>query len=228
MTTVFITGANRGLGLELVKVCCNNGWNVIACFRNTQNREAFAGLKNLKLLCLDITDYEKVVCLSDVDLLKDLPIDIVINNAGSYGTKENTLDNLDPYEWIDVFKINTIAPIIVSKALMKNLVKGTRKIIANISSIKGSMSLNEEGGKYIYASSKAALNFSTKKLSIDLKDQGITVVSINPGWIKTRMSHPNGQIETSKSAQAIINILQKISLKDSGKFINYDGNIISW
>jgi short-subunit dehydrogenase len=177
---------------------------------------------------LDITDYEKVVCLSDVDLLKDLPIDIVINNAGSYGTKENTLDNLDPYEWIDVFKINTIAPIIVSKALMKNLVKGTRKIIANISSIKGSMSLNEEGGKYIYASSKAALNFSTKKLSIDLKDQGITVVSINPGWIKTRMSHPNGQIETSKSAQAIINILQKISLKDSGKFINYDGNIISW
>lgn len=228
MSTIFITGANRGIGLSLVKRYLQAGNTVYATYRNKANAQPLLSLKqanpNLTCLELEITDYQSVS-----SLVSELgTIDILINNAGYYGPKGYSLGNVDVEEWRNVFEINTIAPLKLVETILPLMASSPVKKIACLSSKVGSMTENTSGGGYIYRSSKAALNSVVKSLSNDLSSQGFTVLALHPGWVQTEMGGPNALIDTDTSALGLIKVIESSNIEVSGHFFNYDGSEIDW
>ncbi|MBR9789488.1 MAG: SDR family oxidoreductase [Vibrionaceae bacterium] len=227
-STVFITGANRGIGLSLTKLYIDNGWQVHATTRNLANSDELVSLSDqyasLTLHELDVTDYQRVAKLAQTLP----PIDLLINNAGYFGPKGWGFGNTDVEEWRKVLEINTIAPLKLVEAVYPLLQQGQMKKIACLSSKVGSMTENTSGGGYIYRSSKAALNSVVKSLSNDLTDQGFTVLALHPGWVRTAMGGPNALIEAETSATGLANVIKQSTQHNSGQFINYDGTELPW
>ena len=226
MTTVVITGANRGIGLSLVKHYLAKNYQVHATYRSQGHASELFKLESPNLHChqLDVTNYARYETLSS-----QLPeIDILINNAGYYGPKGYVFGETDIEEWRKVMEINTIAPMKLVEALYPNLERGSLKKIACISSKMGSMGDNTSGGAYIYRSSKAALNSVVKSLSNDLASQGFTVLALHPGWVLTDMGGPNARITTETSAMGLIEVIESATADNSGEFINFDGSPLPW
>lgn len=226
--TVFITGANRGIGLSLTQLYLASGWQVHATTRNLSSSDELVTLSDqhssLTLHELDVTDYQQVSKLAH-----DLPvIDLLINNAGYYGPKGCGFGNTDVEEWRKVFEINTIAPLKLVEAFYPLIRQSQVKKIACISSKVGSMTENTSGGGYIYRSSKAALNSVVKSLSNDLADQGFTVLALHPGWVLTDMGGPNALIDAYTSAKGLSKVIEQSTQSNSGQFINYDGTELPW
>ncbi|WP_404973183.1 SDR family oxidoreductase [Vibrio campbellii] len=226
--TVFITGANRGIGLSLTELYLQQGDQVHATSRNLAESKELQALAStyttLTLHELDVTNYTQVA-----QLAKELPaIDLLINNAGYYGPKGYGFGNTDIEEWRKVFEINTIAPLKLVEAFYPLLQAGSTKKIACISSKVGSMTENTSGGGYIYRSSKAALNSVVKSLSNDLTSEGFSVLALHPGWVRTAMGGPNALIETQTSAAGLAKVIAQSTQKNSGQFINYDGTQLPW
>ncbi|WP_045405706.1 SDR family oxidoreductase [Vibrio jasicida] len=226
--TVFITGANRGIGLSLTELYLQQGAQVHATSRNLTDRKELHALAShyntLVLHELDVTDYQRVA-----QLASELPaIDLLINNAGYYGPKGYGFGNTDIEEWRQVFEINTIAPLKLVESFYPLLQQGKAKKIACISSKVGSMTENTSGGGYIYRSSKAALNSVVKSLSNDLTDEGFTVLALHPGWVRTEMGGPNALIDTQTSADGLAKVIEQSTQENSGQFINYDGTELPW
>jgi NAD(P)-dependent dehydrogenase (short-subunit alcohol dehydrogenase family) len=226
MHTVLITGANRGLGLEMARQYFADGWHVIACCRDPEQAHALHKLKdNIKILQVDVSDAHSIKDLTHH--IGNQPIDILLNNAGvlpedqAFGTVEAEL-------LIETFKVNTVAPFILSEVLLENIAASDLKIIANMSSVMGSIAENSSGGHYAYRSTKAALNAMTKSMAIDLKAQGIKVVVLHPGWVQTAMGGPNATLAPEESVQNIRTLLSTLSLADSGSFMRYDGGKLTW
>ncbi|WP_017444873.1 SDR family oxidoreductase [Gayadomonas joobiniege] len=233
MKTIFISGANRGIGLEFTKQYLSEGAFVIACARNPLQATELQALltkypQKLQLISLDISDEMQIIGLKS--LLKDTAIDIVICNAGYYGPKDerSQFASLDAVEWQKTLTINCIAQLKLLEILTNNLMLGKDKKIAVLSSKMGSLDDNTSGGSYIYRSSKAALNAACKSLSIDLKPDGIKVVILHPGWVQTDMGGPNALITTNQSVSGMKKIIQNLSLKNSGQFLSYDNQPINW
>ncbi len=227
-STVFITGANRGIGLSLTKLYLDSGWQVHATTRYLATSDELVGLSHkyssLTLHELDVTNYQQVSLLA-----KNLPvIDLLINNAGYYGPKGCSFGNTDVEEWRKVFEINTIAPLKLVEAFYPLLKQSHLKKIACISSKVGSMTENTSGGGYIYRSSKAALNSVVKSLSNDLTNQGFTVLALHPGWVLTDMGGPNALIDTKTSASGLAKVIEQSTQSNSGQFINFDGSELPW
>ena len=225
---LFITGANRGIGLEMVKQFAQSNWQISACCRNPETATELSALAqanaDIKLYALDVTDYQAVANLASQ--LKDTSFDLLINNAGIYGPKGSSLDNLDLEAWRQVFETNTIAPLKLIQAFTPHVAASEGKRIAVLSSKMGSISDNQSGSSYIYRSSKTALNQVIKSLSIDLSPQGIQVIALHPGWVRTEMGGPNGLIDTTESVTGLKNVMT--SEIKTGHFYNYDGSEIAW
>ncbi|EKM22863.1 SDR family oxidoreductase [Vibrio sp. HENC-03] len=226
--TVFITGANRGIGLSLTELYLQQGAQVHATSRNlTDSKELHALASRYNTLVLhelDVTDYQRVAHLAS-----ELPaIDLLINNAGYYGPKGYGFGDTDIKEWRQVFEINTIAPLKLVESFYPLLQQGKAKKIACISSKVGSMTENTSGGGYIYRSSKAALNSVVKSLSNDLTDEGFTVLALHPGWVRTEMGGPNALIDPQTSADGLAKVIEQSTQENSGQFINYDGTELPW
>ncbi|MEZ9649567.1 SDR family oxidoreductase [Vibrio lentus] len=228
MSVIFITGANRGIGLSLARHYVNERHTVYATYRDASTAQellAFANENNnLSCIQLDITDYPSVNELPS----KLESIDILINNAGYYGPKGYGLGNTDVEEWRRVFEVNTIAPLKLVETLLPLLASSDVKKIACLSSRVGSMSENTSGGGYIYRSSKAALNSVVKSLSNDLTHNGFTVLALHPGWVQTEMGGPNALIDTDTSASGLIKVIESANTEVSGHFFNFDGSEIDW
>lgn len=226
MHTILITGANRGLGLEMAKQYSTDGWQVIACCRDPEQADDLHKLENdIKILQLDVGNIRTIKELAR--RIGNQPIDILLNNAGVL-PHDQEFGAIDAELLIDTFKVNTVAPFILAEMLFKNILASDLKIIANMSSIMGSMGLNNSGGYYAYRSTKAALNALVKSMSIDLKSHDITVVALHPGWVKTDMGGPNAAIAPEESVRKIRQILSNLSLVDSGSFIDYASNKLAW
>ncbi|WP_281630195.1 SDR family oxidoreductase [Vibrio sp. St2] len=226
MKTVLITGANRGIGLSLVKNYLAQGWQVHATYRSEKSSQDLLELEGDNLTChpLDVTDYQGLS-----EFANALPaLDVLINNAGYYGPKGYGFGNTDIDEWRKVLEINTIAPLKLVEALFPNLQRGQLKKIACLSSKVGSMTENTSGGGYIYRSSKAALNSVVKSLSNDLSSQDFTVLALHPGWVQTEMGGPNALIDTQTSAAGLVEVIESADISRSGEFINYDGTALPW
>ncbi|MGF1754404.1 SDR family oxidoreductase [Vibrio makurazakiensis] len=228
MSVIFITGANRGIGLSLAQHYLSEGHEVYATYRDPNSAKVLLTISKedprLHCIQIDVTDYS----VFDQIALQLPSIDILINNAGYYGPKGNSLGNTDVEEWRKVFEINTIAPLKLVEALLPLLSKGRDKKVMCLSSKVGSMTENTSGGGYIYRSSKAALNSVVKSLSNDLTSQGFTVIALHPGWVQTTMGGPNALIDTQTSVKGLSDVIRSVGTKDSGRFLNYDGNEINW
>ena len=230
MSTLLITGANRGIGLELVKQYADSGWIIHACCRNPGNADALNSLaKNnasITVHTLDICNSNQIHELKTT--LGNTPIDILFNNAGIYGQNNAYFGNTDVTQWLNCFEVNTVAPMKVSEALVGNVASSELKIIATMSSKMGSMADNGSGGSYVYRSSKAALNAAMVSAAIDLKPKGIKVAILHPGWVKTDMGGPNAEITVEECVNQLRNTLDNLTLETSGTFFEIDGSVIPW
>lgn len=228
---ILITGANRGIGLEMVRYAMQQSWRVFACCRNPNNAENLFNIAKLAngKISVHIADMQELATLQALSYeLRNDPIDILINNAGIYGSDKNKFGSVDVASWLQAFQVNSIAPLKMVEALSGQLLMGERKLVVCLSSKMASMADNGYGGSYIYRSSKAALNAVVKSLSIDLKGQGITSVAVHPGWVKTDMGGADAEITTQESVEQIFSHLLSLTVADSGRFIDIDGRDIPW
>jgi NAD(P)-dependent dehydrogenase (short-subunit alcohol dehydrogenase family) len=225
---VLITGANRGIGLEFTQQYAQDGWNVLACCRDPQHAGTLQALAksyaNIRILLLDVADFAQIDALALQ--LKNDKIDVLINNAGVY--PESSLADADTEDWLEAFKINSIAPLKMVTAFTTHVANSELKKIATLSSKMGGMSDNTSGGSYIYRSTKTAVNMVMKSLSIDVKPAGIAVVTLHPGWVLTDMGGSNALINTKTSVTGLRQVIENLNLSNTGKFIAYDGKEIAW
>ena len=228
---VLITGTSRGIGLEMVKFGIGQNWRIFACCRHPQQADSLFSLAKLAngRVSVHVADMYELATIQALSYeLRNDAIDILINNAGIYGSDNNKFGHVDVQSWINTFQVNSIAPLKVAEALLEQVRMGERKIIACISSKMGSMADNGSGGSYIYRSSKAALNAVVKSMSIDLEQDGIKCVALHPGWVQTEMGGPNAEITTRECVTSLFNIMLSLEAKDTGRFIDIDGTTIPW
>nr|VFK79037.1 MAG: NAD(P)-dependent dehydrogenase, short-chain alcohol dehydrogenase family [Candidatus Kentron sp. SD] len=232
MSTILITGANRGIGLELTRQYASDGWTVLACCRSPDDAHALQGLAKdpdgaIRVYQLEVTDPTQRRSL--VERIDGQPIDILCNNAGvsgDWGIQTFGLCQADP--WIEVLHTNVIGPMSMMQDFVENIAASERRIIANMSSKLGSIADNASGGDYLYRSSKAALNMITISAARDLAARGITVVALHPGWVRTDMGGANALLSVEESVAALRKNLTGITFSDSGRFIDIDGGTIAW
>ena len=230
MTNVLVTGANRGLGLGFVTNYLGKNVNVVSTTRDIKSSRELLALKerfpdNLEIFELDLLKESAGDTLAN--FLGERPIDILINNAGIGSTNQH-FQAVSPKPWLEVLKVNLIAPLMVTQSIIDNVKKSVDKKIYFLSSQLGSIGDNKSGGMYIYRSSKTGLNQVVKSLSVDLKSQGITVVSLHPGWVKTDMGGPNAPVSIDESIKGMMRVIDKTDIRDTGRFLNYDGKELPW
>jgi len=226
MPTVLITGANRGIGLAFARGYASDGWRVHACCRAPERAgdlKEVAG--EIEIHRCDVTDKTQVASLARA--LRDEPIDLLINNAGVIGDRGG-LGEIDYEEWLEVLKVNTLAPLRVVEQFLPHLEAGAQKKVVAITSRLGSITENTSGGRYLYRTSKAALNMAMKSLAVDVADKGLVVAVMHPGWVRTDMGGPGGEIGPEESASAMRRVIEGLTPDDSGKFYNYDGRRFGW
>ncbi|MGZ5049706.1 MAG: SDR family oxidoreductase [Methylobacter sp.] len=230
MATVLITGANRGLGLEFCRQYVEQGWHVIACARNPDDAFELNNLAthhDIQIEALDVADFEQIDALSRK--LANQPIDVLINNAGIYeDNNRNGFGHLDYQAWTKSFLVNTEAPLKMAEAFLPQLKCSDKKLIANVSSLMGSIADNGSGGSIFYRSSKAALNAAMRSLAIELKEQSVGVLIFHPGWVKTDMGGPNALIDAAPSIAGMRAVIDRFSLDQSGSFVKFDGTPMPW
>jgi len=227
MPTVFITGANRGLGFEFAKQYAADGWRVIAACRDPARAEALSAVEgDVQVETMDVDDDASVASLSDK--LKDEAIDLLINNAGIYGPKHLSAEDMDYEAWGRVLRTNTMSPFRVTMAFLQQVRNSDQKIIATLSSKMGSLNENQDGGEYIYRSSKAALNAALKGLSYDLADAGIRIMLMHPGWASTDMGGPSAPLLPADGVAGLRKVLAGIKDGETGVFYDYNGGELAW
>ena len=230
MINVLITGANRGLGLGFVKKYLEKNVYVLCTTRDITGSRELLECKdrfpnNIEIFELDLLKENGAETLANQ--LKGMPIDILINNAG-IGSSNQHFEAVSSKPWLEVLKVNLIAPLIITQSLIENVKKSSVKKINFLSSQLGSIEDNTSGGMYIYRSSKTGLNQVVKSLSVDLKPKGITVVALHPGWVKTDMGGPNAPVSIDESVEGMIRVIETTDIKETGKFLNYDGRELPW
>lgn len=225
MSLILITGANRGIGLEFTRQYLSRGERVIACCRNPDQASELQSLvcPELDIISLDVSDEAAIASLPGQ--LGGRKIAVFINNAGVYGSKQS-LDQIDSSEWVEVFRVNTMAPLLLTRVLLPHMDEGAK--LAFLSSKMGSITDNTSGSTYVYRSSKTALNQVVRSLSHDLDGLGMRVVALHPGWVKTDMGGPNALIDAETSVIGLISVIDKLDESTSGHFFNYDGTEIPW
>jgi NAD(P)-dependent dehydrogenase (short-subunit alcohol dehydrogenase family) len=232
MSSVLITGANRGLGLEFAKQYGNDGWRVFACCRYPDRAEELTGLARasdgrLSLHPLDVSREPTISVLAEG--LRGKAIDVLLNNAGIYGDENHDdFGKIDYERWAETFRVNVMGAMKVTEAFIDNVAPSEKKVLAFMSSLMGSISDNGSGGSYLYRSSKAALNAIVKSLSIDLKDRGVKTVVLHPGWVRTDMGGENAPLLPPESIAGMRRVLDGLEAKDSGRFLSYEGAELPW
>lgn len=247
MKSVLITGCNRGIGLGLVKQFVKSEPplnHIIATCRNIDKAENLTNIakenSNVHIVQTDINKFDKhQEFTNEVEkILGGTGLNLLINNAG-ISSKFTRINLVKVEQMIDNLVTNTVAPLMLTKALLPLIKKASdenkslpvsvnRAAVVNISSILGSIQENKDGGFYPYRTSKAALNAVTKSMSVDFKNDKILVVSVHPGWCKTDMGGKGAPLEVEAAVSEMLKTLSKLGEKDSGTFIQYDGKPLPW
>ena len=213
MPVALITGANRGLGLEFVRQYANDGWHVIACCRAPEQSSELNALEgDIDVRALDVADFSAIDGLASD--LQGTAIDVLVANAGIYGKKGSSLRGVDYDEWMDVFRINTQAPLKIVEAFCSHVAASEGKRLVALTSKMGSVTENSSGGSYVYRSSKAALNAVMKSAAIDLSARGVLSCVLHPGWVRTDMGGPQGLIDAPESVAGMRAVIQGLTQKN--------------
>lgn len=241
MTTVLITGANRGVGLALARQYATDGAEVIACCREPAKADALKELaaasgSRARILPLDVADETSIASLKRA--LSDQPIDVLINNAGILGPEVQSATRIDAEGWMRTLRVNALAPILVAQALRDNLRRSSEKRLVAITSGYGSVSIDWPSTvpaheRYAYRASKAALNSGMRALSRDWAIDGVLVGILDPGWVRTDMGGPraaasSASISPEESARSIIRRTAGLTPATSGTFQDPKGEAIPW
>ena len=221
MSTYLITGANRGIGLELVRQLKFRGEDVIATCRSTSSE-----LNSLSVRVetgIDITSRDSLIKLKHN--ISDIKVDVLIQNAGI--AEFTSLSNLNPESIVNQFQVNALSPLCFVQTMISHLSKSAK--IALISSRMGSIDDNSSGGSYGYRMSKVALCMAGKSLSVDLKSQGIAVAILHPGLVSTRMTaFTSNGIQPEESVKGLIQRIDELTLDNTGTFWHSNGEILPW
>ncbi len=221
MSNYLITGANRGIGLELVRQLKDRGEDIIATCRSSSSE-----LNSLSVRVendIDITSGDSVIKLREK--LKDTKVDVLIQNAGI--AEFNSLSNLDPQSIVNQFEVNALSPLCFVHTMLSHLSKYSKIIL--ISSRMGSIEDNTSGGSYGYRMSKVALCMAGKSLSIDLKPKNISVAILHPGLVSTRMTgFTSNGIQPKESVKGLIKRIDELTLENTGTFWHSNGEILPW
>lgn len=219
MPTILVTGAGRGLGLELARQYAADGWRVIGTVRDVAAKLDFETVR------LDVADpaQAKVVAAK----LKGTPIDVLFCNAGIIGKRGMALGSFDYAEWEKVLRVNLLGAAAVIEAFIDNVAASERKIVAVMSSRLGSIA-ETSGMTLPYATSKAALNLLAKGLAETLRPRRITVVALSPGWVRTDMGGEGAPLSPEDSVRGLRKVLAELRSEDSGRFLAHDGSPITW
>jgi NAD(P)-dependent dehydrogenase (short-subunit alcohol dehydrogenase family) len=230
MKTVLITGANRGIGFEHARAFVARGIHVYAAVRSPKDAEELQALVTANPGRITVLVYDAVNPDSAFQLkaaLGNAPIDLLLANAGAMGGSKQSFGAVDVEDVMQLVRINSLAPLKLAEALADNVARSDRKLIAFQSSLMGSIG-DSSGGYYAYRVSKAALNMVAKGVSNDLKSRGIIVVTLHPGWVKTRMGGASAPLTVEQSVTGQQRLLDSLSMKDTGHFFNYDGKELPW
>ena len=233
-----VTGASGGIGLEIVRQAAGRGDRVIAASRQGSpalRKVAGAHPDRVLELTLDPGSQESVIAARAKLDRRVEAIDILINNAGVYSRwsrhwdPDATLfDTVTQEELVDTFRINAAGPMLVIEHFL-NLVRASRRgRILNVSSLVGSVSRKTSGGDYAYAASKAALNIMTRALAAELAPEGITAIAITPGWVRTEMGGSEAALSPAESVRGILSVAARLTPKDAGRFLDYQGEEQPW
>ncbi|WP_075997149.1 SDR family oxidoreductase [Salaquimonas pukyongi] len=251
MTNLLITGVARGIGFELAQQALTMGWRVFGSVRSeedafrVQGELGVTGGGELRAaeaieapmgeakavpearftpLVFDVTDHAGVEAAADSI---DMPIDILINNAGIIGPKRQTVLDMDFAGFAETLAVNTLAPLAVTQAFLPHLKRSDAGRIVTISSWMGSMS-HQNADRIAYRASKSAINKVCQGLATELRGDGIAVISMHPGWVQTDMGGAAADIAPEESAAGILAVAENLTLSQTGHFINYDGSLLSW
>lgn len=220
MKHVIVTGANRGIGLELCRQLTEQGWAVTALCRGATT----------ELQALDVQIVE------DFDVTQEAPmeqlaarlapdtVDLLINNAGIL--KGTALDDFDVDAMRRQFEVNALGPLRVTRALLPAMRRDGK--VALITSRMGSIGDNTSGGSYGYRMSKAALNAAGKSLAIDLADRGISVAVLHPGYVRTDMTSQSGLIDADEAVSGLLQRIEELTPENSGTFWHSNGDVLPW
>ncbi|MGD8346487.1 MAG: SDR family oxidoreductase [Lysobacterales bacterium] len=219
MANVLITGANRGIGLEVASRLQQRGDAVTVLCRRSSNELETLGVEIID--GVDVCDPDALEMAAGK--LKGRSIDWLINNAGIL--ERTSLDTMDFEAMERQFRVNALGPLRVTAALLDTLSSGSRVFI--VTSRMGSIEDNTSGGSYGYRMSKAAVNMAGKSLSVDLKDAGIGVYLLHPGWVATDMTQGTG-IAVEESAAGLVRTMDSLDLEQSGTFWHQEGYELPW
>ena len=222
--TVLITGANRGIGLEMVKQMKARGFNVIGTARKPEQADELRAT-GVRVEQLDVTDAESLAGLAS--RLEGVSIDMLVNNAGVGGQAPTRFRDTDFAAMDTTFAVNSLGPMRVTQALLDNLEAGRQKTVIQISSVMASIAGNH-GGYYGYRASKVALNMMNKSLALELGKQGFICVVVHPGWVRTRMGGAGAAISTEQSVSGLMEVFAGLGPEDNGLFYDYQGKAIPW
>jgi len=220
MPTTVITGANRGIGLELARQCAARGDSVIAVCRSSS-----AELEELGVRVeagVDVTSDEDVAGLAQ--RLRDSGINLLINNAGIL--RRVGLEDLDFDIIRQQFEVNAIGPLRMTATLLPRMDKGAK--VALVTSRMGSIDDNTSGSHYAYRMSKAALNMAGASLAYDLRERGIAVAILHPGYVRTDMTGGRGFVDADESASGLLQRIEELSLDNTGGFWHANGERLPW
>lgn len=227
MPTLLVTGANRGLGLELARTYGGAGWTVHGAARDPASAADLRAVPGVaKIHRLDITDAAQIRNVARA--LGGVAIDLLINNAGVNMTEQTSLEDLDYEGWERDFAVNTVAPLRLTAALAENVAASDGRTIAFMSSRAGSITSNIAGGRYRYRSTKAALNAAVRSLALDLLPRGVICVAVHPGWARTDMGGSRATISPAESAGWLKVLFDRLEPHHAGHFLNYDGTELPW
>jgi NAD(P)-dependent dehydrogenase (short-subunit alcohol dehydrogenase family) len=230
VTTIVITGANRGIGLALTKLYAQRGDTVIACCREPSKADELQALsknQSITVAPLSVDSDASVVALAKQ--LANASIDILINNAGVGGGpgEKQSATSMDFAAWAETLNTNTLGPVRVMQALLPNLKRSKNPKVMSVTSQMGAISLDMTS-MYGYCASKAALNKFMRMAAIELKQQGVAIGLIHPGWVQTDMGGKAASITPTASATGIVKVIDQLTLSNAGHFWKWDGSLHSW
>lgn len=223
MKSVVITGANRGIGLELTKQFLDNGCKVYATFRIDSGGLEQIDNPNLNTYQLDVRDGDLIQKL--VESI-DGEVDLLINNAGVADGRWQSISEIDMEYALEVINVNAISPLLVTQKFQNKMKNGST--IVMISSLMGSISDCMSGRSYAYRASKSALNMFSIAMKNELQNEGISVLILHPGWVATDMGGPNATVSPEESVSGMIERINEHDLEMSGRYVEYDGTPIEW
>jgi NAD(P)-dependent dehydrogenase (short-subunit alcohol dehydrogenase family) len=232
MKRIFITGSNRGIGLELARQCLQRGDLVFASCRQPDQADELQALKaeypdRLTILQLDITNQAQVEAVAEPLATEVDGLDILFNNAGvSLGGER--IGNLEVDSVLNVLYVNSVGPLMVTQSLLDLLRAGQNPKIINVTSQLGSITRKRSGGRYSYDGRKAALNMFTRTLAFEVLPDGIITIVMHPGWVQTDMGGSGAPLSVKESAQGILQVTENLTKDDAGRFLQWDGDELPW